>query len=266
VGLVSGLAFEVREVFLWSAVPGVLVVAAAVVAVRNDPREHAPRVPPPPKKGAFSFASSGPLLAIFAPIFLSRLGSASELFLLLFAGRFVPLWTIPVLWGGLHLVKTLASFASAAATRWVGSRALVAAGWSAHAAVFGGFALAAIRWNAVFSGAAAAGIPGESVRAVPVPEPAVLAIVALFLAWGLYAGLCEGAEKDLVAKRAVVGHEGAAFGLYHLCVGVAALPASVGFGLLWDELGPAFAFSAGAACAGLAAVFLVIFPRFKGNT
>ena len=265
--LVSGLGWGVPAVFAASAVPGVLVVVAAVVAIRKDvPPSAVPSAPlfpsrPPAQPGrAWSLGAGRPLLPLLAAITLSRLGLASELFLLLFAGRFVPLWGVPVLWGALHVVKTVASLGSALVVRRVGSRGLVAAGWSMHAMVFGGFALAAIRWDAVFAGSAQAGLVGAATRSLAVPEGAVVAILCLFCAWGLYAGLCEGAEKDLVVARAKMGKEGGTFGLYHLLTGVAALPASVGFGWTWDNYGPAVAFGAGSALAAVAAAFLVVTP------
>lgn len=265
VGLVSGLGFSVPGVFAASAIPGLFVVIAAVIAIRNDPREAAGRVAPvranlPNSTGIWRGGTVARLLPLLIPITLSRLGLASELFLLLFAGRFVPLWAVPVLWGALHLVKTLASLASAVAVRRLGSRALVVAGWAMHAMVFGGFALAAIRWDAVFVGSAHDGLLGEATRSLPVPEGAVVAVAGLFCAWGLYAGLCEGAEKALIAARAEPGQEGGAFGIYHLVVGLAALPASVGFGWTWDEFGPAAAFAGGSALAAAAAGFLVFTP------
>lgn len=268
VGLVSGLGFSVPGVFAASAIPGLFVVIAAVVAMRSDPRESSGRLPPgrvgrPNTPGIWRPGGFARLLPLLIPITMSRLGLASELFLLLFAGRFVPLWAVPCLWGALHLVKTLASFASAASVRRLGARALVVAGWAMHAMVFGGFALAAVRWDAVFVGSANDGLLGEATRSMPVPEGAVIAVVALFCAWGLYAGLCEGAEKALVAGRAERGQEGAAFGIYHLVIGLAALPASVGFGWMWDAFGPAAAFAGGSALAAAAAGFLVLTPSVR---
>jgi len=80
---------------------------------------------------------------------------------------------------------------------------------------------------------------------------------ALFLAYGAFYGLTEGAEKALVADLAPASRRGAAFGFYHLTVGVAALPASVLFGLAWDRLGAPAAFTLGSALAGAAAVLLL---------
>ena len=55
---------------------------------------------------------------------------------------------------------------------------------------------------------------------------------------------------------------GAAFGWYNLAIGLAALPASLLFGALWDRWGSAAAFDAGALLALAAALGMaVVAPR-----
>ncbi len=74
--------------------------------------------------------------------------------------------------------------------------------------------------------------------------------------YGVYFGLTEGVEKALVADFAPVHLRGSAFGLYHLIVGIGALPASLLFGLVWQKFGSAAAFGMGASLAMLASVML----------
>jgi hypothetical protein len=88
------------------------------------------------------------------------------------------------------------------------------------------------------------------------PAGAIVAVVGLFAAWGLQAGLSEGAEKALVAAGAPEAVRGAAFGTYHMVAGMMALPASLLFGWLWEGPGPAVAFGAGASCAAVATLLL----------
>jgi MFS family permease len=61
---------------------------------------------------------------------------------------------------------------------------------------------------------------------------------------------------DLVPERA----RGAAFGWYHLTVGLAAFPASLLFGAVWDRRGSPSAFLLGAALALAAALWLALLP------
>ena len=85
--------------------------------------------------------------------------------------------------------------------------------------------------------------------------PMLFAGVAL---WGLHMGLTQGLLAVLVAATAPPDLRGTAFGIFNLASGVALLAASVIAGALWQTLGAAATFWAGAAftavaMAGLAA-------------
>jgi MFS family permease len=80
---------------------------------------------------------------------------------------------------------------------------------------------------------------------------------ALMLAYGVFAGLSEGAEKAFVADLVGPGVRGRAFGWYNLALGLGALPASVLFGVLWARYGAESAFLVGAGVA-IAAAFLLL--------
>ena len=68
--------------------------------------------------------------------------------------------------------------------------------------------------------------------------------------------MTEGVEKALVADLVPVGVRGAAFGWYNLTIGLAALPASLIFGGLWQAYGAPTAFGVGAGLALAASVGL----------
>jgi predicted MFS family arabinose efflux permease len=72
--------------------------------------------------------------------------------------------------------------------------------------------------------------------------------------------LVGGAQKALVADLVPAEARARGFGQYQLCVGLAALPTSLLFGLLYQRLGPATAFLTGASLA-LAAVALLPLSR-----
>ena len=82
----------------------------------------------------------------------------------------------------------------------------------------------------------------------------VLAGVAL---WGLHLGMTQGLLAAMVADNSPEELRGTAYGFFNLTSGLALLIASVLAGTLWDHLGPASTFLAGAAfCAvGLAALW-----------
>ena len=83
-------------------------------------------------------------------------------------------------------------------------------------------------------------------------------IWALFLVYGLYFGATEGVEKALVADLVPEDRRGVAFGWFNAALGVGALPASIVFGIAWERLGPATAFCVASAVAGAATLLLAV--------
>ena len=86
---------------------------------------------------------------------------------------------------------------------------------------------------------------------------ALLGGVAL---WGLHMGMTQGLLATMVAERAPADLRGTAFGVFNLISGVALLAASVLAGWLWDRLGAAYTFGAGALICGLTVLLLLALP------
>ena len=80
---------------------------------------------------------------------------------------------------------------------------------------------------------------------------------AYFVAYAVFFGLTEPAEKTLVADLAGGERNGLAYGWYNFAVGVATLPASLIFGALYQTGGALMAFG-WAAALPLAAVLLLL--------
>ncbi len=78
--------------------------------------------------------------------------------------------------------------------------------------------------------------------------------------WGLHMAMAQGLISALLANAAPTDLRGTAFGLYYLVSGIALLVASVLAGVLWDELGPAAPFIAGAVISLLALLLLWMQP------
>ena len=160
---------------------------------------------------------------------LFAFGNSSDAFLLVRAREVG--WSataLPLLWTFHHLVKSMAALPGGALSDRHSRAVVVAAGWGAYALTYVGFGFASARWQ----------------------------IVVLFLAYALYHGLAEGAERAIVADLAERGARGRAFGLYHGLTGVAALPAGIATGWIWDRCGAAWALGINASCAALGAIFL----------
>jgi MFS family permease len=136
---------------------------------------------------------------------------------------------IPVLWTVLHVSKSLLSVPGGALSDRLGRRRIIIAGWIIYGLVYIGFALAWSQWHAWL----------------------------LFAVYGLYFALTEGAERAFVADVVRPEQRGTAFGLYNFVLGLAALPASVIFGSVWERLGFQSAFLLGAGLALVASVMLI---------
>ncbi len=239
------LHMPLRDVFWVAAVPGALSVVVVLLAVREAPRSPAQAPTPAAESvtGADVASAESPVPVLIVPpaplgagfrgamvaILVFTLGNSTDAFLLLRATQLgVPVVSVPLLWLVLHVVKMASSPPGGALSDRFGRRPLIVAGWLLYAAVYAGFALAR--------------------------TPAH--VWMLFAAYGVVFGLTEGSEKALVADLVPAERRGAAFGWYHAAVGIAALPASVLFGVLWDKLGASIAFGAG---SGIALIAVVLF-------
>jgi MFS family permease len=219
---------EYRTLFALTVIPG-LIVVALLMALPSDSRAPVGPAFRPAEPSANWRALPSSLYRVLAVILLFSIGNSSDAFLLLrLTDLGVGAALIPLLWAALHVVKSSSSMIGGAlADRW-GRRRLIVAGWVYYSAIYGGFAY--------FESATA--------------------LIAIFIAYGLYFGLTEGAERALVADLAPAGSHGTAFGLYNGVLGVGALIASVLFGWIWSAVGAEAAFATGAALALVAAALL----------
>ena len=172
-------------------------------------------------------------------VVIFALGNSSDLFLLKLASDRFGLGLVPLisLWIVLHVSKIAFSLPGGILSDKLGRRPVIIAGWIVYALVYLGMAVVSQQWQ----------------------------FWTLFIIYGFYYGMTEGAEKALVTDFVPSQQRGTAFGLYHGAIGIAALPANLLFGVLWgwlnrmrDGLGPRVAFGVGAALAALAALLLGI--------
>lgn len=229
-GFLFWVSQDVRLLFWLTAIPGAMAMALIVWGVREvGDRPVAPAEPaaagPPVPTGMWRF---------LLPLGLFTLGNASDVFLLLKAGgEQTHITTLPLLWMGLHIVKSLSSIPGGRLADRFGRRRTIAAGWVFYAGVYAGFAVA----------------------------ETPLEIAALFIVYGLYHGLTEGAERALIAELAPARGQGTAFGWYHLTLGLLSLAASLLFGGLWDAFGSQVAFLTSAGLALFAALTMAWLAR-----
>jgi MFS family permease len=171
-----------------------------------------------------------PVLALTALAFF-RLPEA--LLLLRLQDTGVAVAVVPLVWAGLHVVRSASSYPGGWLSDRLGPRGAVAAG----GLVFAGVALAL--------GLARGPVTG----------------VTAFLMLGLVAGLTESAERAMVVRLSPA-RTGRGFGLYHALTGLGALPAGVLFGWIYQAAGGpvALAVSAAGVLAGVGG-WLAVSPR-----
>lgn len=216
----------IKDVFLWSIVPGIITVALAL-AIKEPP------VIPAATRQSFSWKMEG-----FPPTFkryllvlaLFTLGNSSNMFLLLRARELgLPDYQVPLLWALVAGVAMVFSVPLSALSDRFGRVRLILAGW----VIYGLFYLLL-------------GINGFY----------TLLLWPLFAFYGLFLAATEGAEKALVADLAPRERLGTAYGWFNLTAGIMLLPASILFGWLWQAVSPFAAFGFSASCALLAALLL----------
>jgi MFS family permease len=169
---------------------------------------------------------------------LFTLGNSTDAFLLLkLTDAAGSAQFIPLMWAGLHVVKSATSIIGGSWSDRIGRRTVIAMGWLVYAVVYAGFAL---------SGTLAA-------------------LFSWFLLYGFYFGFSEGTEKALVADLAPAERRGLAFGVYNAVQGLGSLAASVVFGFVWTAYGSAAAFAMGAALALLSTALLFTVGNLKSE-
>jgi MFS family permease len=84
---------------------------------------------------------------------------------------------------------------------------------------------------------------------------------ALFAVYGVFFGLTEPAEKALIRDLTSVEVRGRAYGAYNFMIGVAAVPAGLLTGWLWQRWSPRVALGTGAAVALVSSLALLVWNR-----
>jgi MFS family permease len=88
-----------------------------------------------------------------------------------------------------------------------------------------------------------------------------LQVWLLFGIYGVYYAMTDGVAKAFVADIVPTDKRGTAYGLYNAAIGLAALPASLIAGILYQFIGPSAPFVFGAALALLAGLLLVTWVK-----
>lgn len=249
---------DVRSVIGWSAMPGVVAVVVLAVVLRggradgraggrtddrlggakepdSDHRTIGQRPAGPPVR-----QSAGPSVRFLPPVLgltaLTFFRLPETLLILRLQDRGVEIAAVPLVWAGLHVIRSASSYPGGWLSDRLGPRRVVAAGGLLFALVVFGLGLAL--------------------------TPALA--IAVFLLLGLVAGLTESGERTVVAQLAPV-RTGRGFGVYHALVGAAALPAGLFFGAIYQSAGGRTALWTSGGCMAVAVVLWLIVSPSEGG-
>jgi MFS family permease len=225
---------DYRLVFWLSIIPGVLAVALIIGLVKADGRPRSSR-----KNWVWSLGGfNAGFVRFLLVIGLFSLGNASNVFLILRAENIglAPAWISGcyLLFNAVYAVTSLP--AGMLADR-IGRPVMLVAGFVLFSGIYVGFAVVTAAWL------------------IPI----------LFVLYGLYMGVTDGVQRAHVATLLPANLTATGYGLYHMVIGLAILPASFLAGLLWDQLGPSapFWFGAGTSlsAAALFASYALVRPE-----
>jgi MFS family permease len=225
-------AAEFSTIFLVASIPALMAVIVAIFFMRESPVHQRPDGAALPKLTIRGFDSNFKRFLLVLALF--TLSNSSDSFLILRAiDSGVSIAMVPLLWAAHHGTKVLSSLFGGDLSDRLGRKRLIVSGWVLYAAVYAGFAFATNKAS----------------------------LWILFLIYGIYFGLVEGAEKALVADLVRPEQRGTAYGLYNLAFGITVFPASLLMGMIWDWKGPTTAFLVSATLGLTAAILLFFFVR-----
>ncbi|MEO8354008.1 MAG: MFS transporter [Chthoniobacter sp.] len=228
--LLTTAGLPLRQVFLLAAVPAALVLIVLLCFIK-EPTTHRADAQIAPRLSASWNALGGEYRRLLLAVFVFTLGNSTDAFLLLrLGGTGVSAAWIAVLWSAHHGVKMAATYFGGRLADRIGPRPMMAAGWIFYAAIYLAFG-----W----------------LNSAPL-------LTGVFLAYGVYFGFVEPAERAWIASLVPPHLRGTAFGWYHCTIGIATLPASLVFGLLWQRFGTGVAFTTGALLAATATILLLV--------
>lgn len=223
-----GIGIELRQVFLLSMIPGMLVILLLIFSLPDISAR--PAIPEAITPLAWSMVDRRLQALIVASGCLS-LATAPEVFLVLWAqSRGLEVVWIPLLWAAASAVKAMIAIPGGHWSDRFGRLPVLAMGWSLRILVL------------IALGFAAAG---------------GIAIWVLFLAYAGSLAVTEGAERALIGDYAQPGQKATAFGLYHMISGLLLLPGAVVFGTIWQWFGQATAFLTAATLTALSVAVLL---------
>lgn len=221
---------SVVDVFLYSAIPGVLVVLLIIFGLPQDAKNSLPVDISPPRAANWRGLDHRIRSLVIAAGILA-LAAMPDAFLVLWAqaGGIEVVW-IPLLWAAAHFARALVSLPAGWLSDHYGRVPVVAVGWSARVLCL----------------------------LLLCTSPASTTITAmLFILYAMSTAITEGAERALIGDHVASDQRGTAFGFYHFLTGLLVLPGAILFGWLWQQFSSGVAFFVAAVVTAVGAIIFM---------
>ena len=216
-----------RLVFWLSVIPGIISVLLIIFFITE--KAHKRETAAIPKLTIKDF--NGNFRFYILIIFIFSMGNSSDAFLILRAENIgIPKEFIPIVYLIFNLVYSLSSTPLGILADKIGMKKMILFSFLFYAGIYAGLAFVSNQYQ----------------------------ILGLFILYGLFKGMSEGTQRAYLASIAPPERKATAFGIYHMAVGFALLPASIIAGTLWDKIGPEATFLYGTVTALLAFVLFGI--------
>ena len=224
---------SMRQVFLLSVIPGIAVILLLAFGLKNK-QTTAPKIELPPLHwSAIDVRLRGLILAAGGLAF----ATIPEVFLVLWAReQGLKIIYVPLIWAAASAVKALVAGPAGSLSDYIGRIPILAGGWLLRIIL-----LLALAYTSLYAH--------------------VIPVWILFLTYAASLASTEGVERALVGDFASPKERATAFGLYHMVVGLTALPGALLFGAIWQHYGAAPAFTLDALLAAGSLLFLLQFGR-----
>lgn len=227
-GILAVYAGNYRLVFWLSVIPGVLAVVLILLFIKEKPTNREKRTNLP----KFGFKNLDRRFIWFSLIYtLFTIGNFSDAFLALRAQNVGMLPAlIPLAFFVFNMSTSMFSVPVGMLSDRIGRRPVLISGFFLFALIYFGFGI----------------------------TKSMIGIWILFVLYGIYYAFTEGIQKAYIADLVPAGQRGTAMGTFNAMTGLAALPASILAGFLWQMFGPMVAFSTSSVIAVIAALLMMM--------